>query len=187
VRIEAARALGRVHAPGAADALYVLLDDGDARVRQCAVWSLATVEDRSVLPRLRQRLFEDKDFRDRSSDERDDLFRAYGRLADDAAFAELERLVAQRPRLGFGWGGELRRGAALALGETGRPAALETLRVHANTRDGRLRDAVQSAIAALESGPRGPLLRDEDDWCEPARIGSEPSPESRFRLEAEDA
>ena len=187
VRIEVARALGRVRAPGAADALSALLDDRDPRVRQCAVWSLSALEDPAALPRLRQRLFDDKEFRDRPGEERDDFFRTYGRLADDAAFAELQRVVSQRPRLGFGWGNELRRGAALALGETGRPEAAEILRAQIKSRDGRLRDAAQTALAVLEAGPRGPLLRDEDDWCEPARIGTEPSADKRFRLEAEDA
>jgi HEAT repeat protein len=187
VRVEVARALGRVRADGAADALCALLDDRDARVRQCAVWSLATLEDRAALPRLRQRLFEDKEFRDRPGEERDDFFRTYGRLADEATYAELQRVVSQRPRLGFGWGNELRRGACLALGETGRDDAAGVLQAQLKSRDSRLRDAAQTALATLAAGPRGTLLRDEDDWCEPARIGGEMSADRRFRLEADDA
>jgi HEAT repeat protein len=187
VRIEVARALARVHAPGASDVLLGLLDDRDVRVRQCAVWSLSALEDRTVLPRLRQRLFDDREFRDRPSEERDDFFRTYGRLTDDAGFDELQQLATHRPRFAFGWAVELRRGAVLALGESGRAGADATLRALAASRDGRVRDAAQAALATLETGPRAPRLLDEDDWCEPARIGGDTSTEKRFRLEAEDA
>jgi hypothetical protein len=61
--------------------------------------------------------FEDRAFRSRRSEERDDFFRTYGRLADTAAFAELARLLEQRQLVAVGWNAELRRGAALALGE----------------------------------------------------------------------
>jgi HEAT repeat protein len=187
VRIEVARALGRVRAPGACTPLLALLDDRDARVRRCAVWSLAALGDSAALPALRQRIFEDKAFRALTAEQRDDYFRTYGRLADDAAFAELQRLLGQRSFLGLGWGTDLRRGAALALGESGRPAAEETLRAHAQARDARLRDAVRAGLEALAMGPHALAPLDDDDWSEPERIGPQPHPEARFKVEAEDA
>jgi hypothetical protein len=81
----------------------------------------------------------------------------------------------------------MRRGAALALGESARPAAEETLRAHEQARDPRLRDAVRAGLDTLAMGPHPLHPFDDDDWSEPARIGPQPNPEARFRVEAEDA
>jgi hypothetical protein len=127
-------------------------------------------------------LFEDRGFRSRRSEERDDFFRTYGRLADTAAFSELARLLEQRQLVAVGWNAELRRGAALALGECGRPEAVRILRDHENTRDGRLRQAVLDAQRALGNRTAA-TLADEDDWNVAARIAARPAAEAPFRIE----
>jgi HEAT repeat protein len=151
VRMEVARALGRIQEAGAVELLGEMLDDASWRVRQSAVWSLAELGDPRGLPRLRQILFEDRAFRARRSEERDDFFRTYGRLADKAAFAELVRVVEQRQILAVGWQAELRRGAVLALGETGRAEGLRALRGLEKARDARLRAAVADALRTLQT------------------------------------
>ena len=151
VRMEVARALGRIQEAGAVALLGDMLNDESWRVRQSAVWSLAELGDRRALPRLRQVLFEDRAFRARRAEERDDFFRTYGRLADGPAFAELVRVVEQRHVLAVGWQAELRRGAVLALGEAGRPEGLHALRSLEKARDVRLRDAVADAIRTLQA------------------------------------
>ena len=186
VRVEAARALGQIRAASAAAILCELLDDPESHVRQSAVWALSRSGDLTALSRLRTILFESKAFRDRRAEEREDFFRTYGRLADDAAFAEMVERLGQRKFISTGWNTELRRGAALGLGESGRPEALDVLRTHQNTRDAKLRQACASAIAVLEARLSSPHLADEDDWCEPAQIGAGPVDGSRFRLEARD-
>ncbi|MFQ5601141.1 MAG: HEAT repeat domain-containing protein [Candidatus Krumholzibacteriia bacterium] len=152
VRVEVARALGRVDHPGSAAILCDLLSDGDQRVRQTAVWSLAARDDPRTLSRLRQILLDDREFRSRAVEERDDFFRTYGRLADDATLDELVELLEQRQLLGRGWKAELRRGAAIALGETRSAQALRLLEKHAKSREARLRDACQRALNAMRNG-----------------------------------
>src|SRR5262249_50220525 len=105
----------------------------------------------------------------------------------DDAFAALVRLVDQRQILAVGWAAELRRGAALALGESGRSAAATTLREHLDARDAKLRAVCKSALAALEGGSQSLRLDDEDDWCTPARTGEPADADARFGVEADDA
>jgi HEAT repeat protein len=182
VRIEVARALGRVHDPDASSLLADMLDDASWRVRQSAVWSLASMREGRVLPRLRALLFEDRGFRARRSEERDDFFRTYGRLANAAAYAELAKHLEQRHFVAVGWQAELRRGAILALGETGRADAVPLLRAHENCRDGRLRAAVEEALQALRHHGAAKLAGD-DDWSVAARIAAAPRRELPFRIE----
>lgn len=186
VRVEAARALGQIRAASSAAILCDLLDDPESHVRQSAVWALSRAGDSAVLPRLRTILFESKEFRNRRTEEREDFFRTYGRLADDATVAELGERLNQRKLIASGWSTELRRGAALGLGECGRADALDVLRAHQNSRDAKLRQACESAIAVLESRLSSQQLADDDDWCEPARTGAAPVDDARFRLEAHD-
>jgi HEAT repeat protein len=151
VRVEVARSAGKVRCSAAPTLLCDMLNDAEARVRQTAVWSLARLGDPRALPRLRHLLFEERAFRSRRVEERDDFFRTYGRLADENAFQELRRLVEQRQLVGVGWHAELRRGAALALGEIDRPEALEILKQQAASRAARLREACQAALRAAKS------------------------------------
>jgi hypothetical protein len=182
VRMEVARALGRVQEHGAVSLLGEMVDDSSWRVRQSAVWSLSELGDPRALPRLQRILFEDRGFRARRSEERDDFFRAYGRLADAATFGQLVRLVEQRQILTVGWQAEIRRGAVLALGETGRPEALHALRSLERARDTRLRDAVTEAVRNLhnraESSPN-----DDDPRAIAARVLRARRGESAFHLE----
>ncbi len=187
VRIETARALGRVPAAQSTELLGAMLEDADVRVRQSAVWALATAGDRQALPWLRAILFEDRTFRTRTAEERDDFFRTYGRLADDATFTELLEQLTQRQLLRVGWQSELRRGAAIALGETGRPEAAKVLREYAAGRDRKLREACELALASFEGRRAVPNFTDEDGWCQPARIGKAPREDQGFGLEADDA
>jgi HEAT repeat protein len=184
VRVEVARSAGKVRASASPTLLCDLLNDPEPRVRQTAVWSLATLGDARALPRLRHVLFEERSFRSRRSEERDDFFRTYGRLADEAAYQELVRLVEQRPLVGVGWHNELRRGAALALGEMKRPEALELLQRHTGSRDARLREACQAALrAAANRGGDGATAPD-DDW--PRGAERRGDAEDSFHLEVSD-
>jgi HEAT repeats/PBS lyase HEAT-like repeat len=182
VRMEVARALGRVQEHGAVSLLGEMLDDESWRVRQSAVWSLAELGDPRALPRLRGILFEDRGFRARRSEERDDFFRTYGRLADASAFTELVRVVEQRQILTVGWQAELRRGAVLALGETGRPDALHALHSLERARDARLRDAVADAVRNLHNRAAS-LQTDDDPRVIAARVLRARRGESAFHLE----
>ncbi len=149
VRIEVLRALNEHDTKAATTVLCDMLADEDYRVRQTAVWSLATRDDAQALPRLAKIIFDDPSFRERSADERDDFFRTCGRLADDKMRERLAQLVQQRQLLSRGWKSELRRGAALALGESGWDEARAILEKASKSRDARLREACRSALAAL--------------------------------------
>ena len=186
VRLEVARALGHVQHASASTLLCELLQDGEARVRQCAVWSLAALDDATVLPRLRTLLFEDRTFRTRPVDERDDFFRTYGRIADATTYDELVRLLEQRALMSVGWQNELRRGAALALGETGKPQAARLLQEHAGARDARLREACATALQSLRARGREAAQQDGDAW-HPARKGEATPGNLGFRVEVDDA
>jgi HEAT repeat protein len=182
VRLEVARALGRSRDAGATVLLGELLEDASWKVRQSAVWSLAELRDAKALPRLRAILFDDRAFRARRCEERDDFFRTYGRLADASTFEELVHLVEQRQIVTVGWQAELRRGAVLALGESGRPQAARVLRGLERARDVRLREAVNEAMRSLRHHAAA-TLSGEDDWSVPARLAPSPRAESGFRLE----
>lgn len=185
VRLEVARALGRVHHASASTLLCEMLQDGESRVRQSAVWSLAALDDTTVLPRLRTLLFEDRGFRARPAEERDDFFRTYGRIADAPAYDELVRLLDQRALVSVGWHNELRRGAALALGETGKPQAARLLQEHAGARDARLREACATALQSLRTRGREAAAQ-SDDW-HPARKDDPAAHFTGFRVEVDDA
>ena len=158
VRIEVLRALTAHDNSTATTVLCDMLADPDYRVRQTAVWSLATRGDRQALQRLNKIIFEDAGFRERSQDERDDFFRTCGRLANEKTLEKLAEIVQQRQLLARGWKAELRRGAALALGESGWEEARPLLEKASKSRDARLREACRSALAALtpadDSGDR---------------------------------
>lgn len=186
VRLEVARALGRVHHASAGTLLCEMLQDGESRVRQSAVWSLAALDDVTVLPRLRALLFEDNSFRTRPADERDDFFRTYGRIADATAFDELARLLDRRTLMSVGWQNELRRGAALALGETGKPQAARLLQEHTGARDARLREACTTALQSLRARGREAAQSDDDTW-HPARKDDHVPQFTGFRVEVDDA
>ena len=185
VRLEVARALGRVHHAGAGALLCELLQDGESRVRQSAVWSLAALDDTTVLPRLRTLLFEDRSFRTRPTDERDDFFRTYGRIADAPAYDELVRLLDQRGLVSVGWQNELRRGAALALGETGKPQAARLLQEHTGARDARLREACVAALQSLRARGREAMQSGGETW-HPARK-DQAADLTGFSVEVDDA
>lgn len=182
VRVEVARALGRVRDPGGGLLLADMLDDPAWHVRQTAVWALASRADTQVLPRLRHILFEDRTFRTRRPEERDDFFRTYGRLADRGASEELMHLLEQRQLVSVGWQAELRRGAALALGETERPEAARLLRAHQRERDPRLREAVAEALRNLRARITA-TFDDPEEWTRPAASAVRPAGEAAFKLD----
>jgi HEAT repeat protein len=182
VRVEVARALGRVRDPGAGPLLAEMLADTSWHVRQTAVWALAGRAENQALPQLRHILFEDRTFRTRRPEERDDFFKTYGRLANGAAFDELVQLLEQRSLMCVGWQAELRRGAALALGETERPEAARLLRLHQRERDPRLREAVGEALRNLRSRVTA-SFDDADDWTRPAARAARSAAEAAFKLE----
>ena len=166
VRIEVVRALTTSDNATATGILCDMLADPDYRVRQTSVWSLATRNDRRALVRLKQIVFDDVGFRGRSLDERDDFFRTCGRLADAGTLELFAGLVQQRQIVPRGWKADLRRGAALALGESGWPRARGLLEKASKTRDPRLREACRSALSAMTpstevdaSDPRQPAPR----------------------------
>jgi HEAT repeat protein len=149
VRIEVVRALTTHDQPTATRILCDMLADPDYRVRQTAVWALATRGDRPALAPIKQIIFEEPVFRERSIDERDDFFRTCGRLADASTLEHLASLVQQRQLVPRGWKAELRRGAALALGESSWPRARAVLAKASKSRDARLRDACRYALASM--------------------------------------
>jgi HEAT repeat protein len=167
--------------------LCEMLQDDESRVRQSAVWSLAALDDVTVLPRLRTLLFEDRGFRARPADERDDFFRTYGRIADTTTFDELVRTLDQKSLVSVGWQNELRRGAALALGETGKSQAARLLQEHASSRDARLRDACAAALQSLRARGREAAAPPQDDTWHPARKPEHQAGKNDFRLEVDDA
>lgn len=162
VRIEIVRALTDNTQPAATGILCDMLGDEDYRVRQTTVWSLATRNDPSALARLKQIIFEDETFRERSGDERDDFFRTCGRLADTSTRDEFVELLQQRQLVARGWKAELRRGAALALGEIHSADARVLLERVSKTRDRRLRAACRDALSAMavheENAAKDPRL-----------------------------
>jgi hypothetical protein len=188
VRVEVARALAKVRVPQSIEILCRMLDDRETRVRRTAVWSLAESGDAGALQELEEILLEDRAFRARSVDERDDFFRAYGRLADAATIDELVRLLDQRQLVSIGWQAELRRGAAVALGETGCDAAARVLRDHLHGRDGRLRQACAEALRSLRNRGVAAALEDGDRRRDPERAlpADWSRPGAVFRLEVFD-
>jgi len=126
-----------------------LLEDEERRVRQTALWALAERRDSRAVERLRHWIFESPTFRDKPVDERDDCFRAYGRLADEKELKRLSRLLDKRGWKDRAWLAELRRGAALALGESEWPQARRLLEKHARSRDARLRAICQGALQGM--------------------------------------
>jgi hypothetical protein len=150
VRTEVVRALASLPEHAATAILGEMLCDPERRVRQSALWALAGRGDPRALADMRFVLMEERTFRELGSDERDDFFRAYGRLADEDTVIELAGLLQQQGLRGRGWKAELRRGAAIALGESHWPGANALLQQHATARDGRLREACRQALRALQ-------------------------------------
>ena len=150
VRTEVVRALASLPEHTATAILGEMLCDPERRVRQSALWALAGRGDPRALADLRFVLMEERTFRELGNDERDDFFRAYGRLADEDTVIELAGLLQQQGLRGRGWKAELRRGAAIALGESHWPGAHALLQQHATARDGRLREACRQALRALQ-------------------------------------
>ena len=155
VRYEVARALVTNDQQGATAMLCELLEDDEQRVRQAAVWALAARGDVGALPKLRETILETSEFRERSTSERDDFFRALGRLADEEMLGELVTLLEKRSWTGKGWTAELRRGAAIALGDSRSPQARRLLEKYARSRDGRLREACRHALHSVHEPPAG--------------------------------
>lgn len=185
VRVEVARALGRVHHANAANVLCDMLVDAESRVRQCAIWSIAAQPGPQVLPRLRRLLFEDREFRSWVAEERDDCFRTYGRLADARTFDELRAWLESRGLVNRGWSAELRRGAALALGEISRPeAAVPLLEEAGRTRDARLREACASALQSIHNRSTGASATSGGQLAK--RIGGVMPRDGEIRLEFTD-
>lgn len=182
VRTEVARALGRVRDAGAGPLLAEMLEDASWRVRQTAVWALAGRADPAAVPRLRHIMFEDRTFRTRRPEERDDFFRTYGRLADGAAIGELIQILQQHSLVSIGWHAELRRGAALALGETESPEAARVLRAHQQERDFRLREAVGQALRNMRARVSA-TFDDPEDWHRPAAVVEPAGQEADFKID----
>ncbi len=138
VRIEAAKALGRVRGPGARSALKHALGDPDARVRTAAAKALGQFRDDAEAARALRRVVASE--------------RAYGTYA--AAVLSLARIGAPEARetalraLGVDSHRERIRVAALeALAEIGGEEGLDTVREW--TAPGKPRRARTAAIAAL--------------------------------------
>jgi hypothetical protein len=153
VRLEVVRALRVNDEPTATTMLCDLLEDEERRVRQTALWALSERHGPRALERLHQMIFEAEGFRQKPADEREDYFRAYGRLADEGALKRISRLLEKRGWKDRAWIAELRRGAALALSESGWSQARRILEKHARSRDGRLRSICQSALLGLQEAP----------------------------------
>jgi HEAT repeat protein len=151
VRVEVARALGKVNGAEATQILCGLLNDEEYRVRQSAVWVLSNRRDPVALEHIRQLLFEDRDFRERRAEERDDFFRTYGRLVTDGMFQELMDIVQQRQLVSRGWKFELRRVAMIALAESGRSEARALLQSYIDSRNPKLKEAARNALRDLRS------------------------------------
>jgi HEAT repeat protein len=149
VRVEVARALARVEHSHAVVLLTGMLNDAEYRVRHTAMWAMARRQDPAVLPRLREYLVEDKAFRARPANERDDYFRAYGRLASKSALDDLIEMLDQGGIVRVGWKEELRRGAAIALGECDHPSAKAALQKHVRTLNKTLRRACEHSLEAI--------------------------------------
>jgi HEAT repeat protein len=154
VRMEVVRVLTTNTQPSATTMLCDMVTDPDHRVRKTAVWSLATRRDPRAIPRLKRLVLDEELFRQLIPGERDDILRAYGRLADEPTLLELADILRRRQLLARGWKAELRRSAAIALGESRWPQARELLEKHANSRDGRLRAACRDALRAMNDAER---------------------------------
>ncbi len=185
VRIEVVRALTSHDQAAATAVLCEMLADQDHRVRQSAVWALAMRGDRRALPRLREIVFENEEFRERSLDERDDFFRTCGRLADGNTLEQLAGFVQQRQLVARGWKAELRRGAALALGESGWERARELLEKAVKSRDSRLGQACRNALSSMASSQeveatdkRMPAPRSRDKTARARKLPTSRSGES---------
>jgi HEAT repeat protein len=174
VRVEVARALSKLDNAESTEILCGLLNDEQYRVRQSAVWALSERADPIALEHLRRLLFEDRDFRERPVEERDDYFRTYGRLVRDGSFQELLDIAQQRQILARGWKFELRRGAMIALAETGRSEVRPILQKNSETRNGRIREAARNALRDLRSrGKLQPGARATMSWSQ-----KQPEPET---------
>jgi aminopeptidase N len=154
VRIEAAKALGKVRGPAARDALVAALADADARVRRAAAGALGAFrDDPTAQAALRQVIAEEK---------------AYGPVAEairslaksKAADArELAKSLLERES----YGEQIRTGAIEALAECGGPEALATARDW--TRYGKPPQARVAAVAAVAR-----LVKDEHDKDEAVQL-----------------
>ena len=151
VRVEVARALGKMEGSESTEILCGLLNDEEYRVRQSAVWALSNRRDPVALEHIRHLIFDDRDFRERRTEERDDYFRTYGRLVTDGSFQELIDIVQKRQLVSRGWKFEVRRGAMIALAETGRSEARALLQKHIDSRNPKLREAARNALRDLRS------------------------------------
>lgn len=159
IRIEVARALAHVDHSHAIVLLTDMLRDPEYRVRQNAMWAMVRRNEPAVLSRLRRFLAEDKTFRSRPASERDDYFRAYGRLARERTIRELVRTLNRGSLMQRGWKLELRRGAAIALGESDHPKAREALEQQAESMNKSIRLACMHALEAMRQRAR----RDSDE------------------------
>ena len=156
VRVEVARALAHVEHSHAVVLLTGMLNDAEYRVRQTAMWAMARRQDAAVLPHLREFLLEDKAFRARPANERDDYFRAYGRLASKSALNDLIEMLDQGGIVRVGWKEELRRGAAIALGESDHPLATAALQKHVRGMNKSLRRTCEQSLEAIRRRAGGP-------------------------------
>jgi HEAT repeat protein len=179
LRTEAVRALGRLAAPAALDALLPRLDDPVERVRQAAVDAVAACGQLpGVADQLLARLDEPDGTEVRSAIE------ALSRIHDRRAVEPLKRLLyAARPEVRQAavfalavfdedavgslplmlLGSEdpvLRRSAATVLGELGDSRALEPLRLTLRDADPWVRYEAARAIAALGDRRGGSSLRE---------------------------
>ena len=136
VRAEAARVLGGWGHPLAVDALAQALLDADADVRANAAFAIAQLKDAAagecLLPWA---LHDDPGVR---------AARALGRLRHPAALPVLVEALAHRV-------GNLRKEAAIALGEIGTAGARPALEVAASDPDPEVRKTARLALSRLAS------------------------------------
>jgi HEAT repeat protein len=170
MRAAAARALGALADPGAAEPLIAALDDDSDEVRRQAARALGEVPDsRAVEPLVAALKDDDKEVRENAMD-------ALGTIGDARALnpvvAALKNRNRQREKV---LPSVLRRSAARVLGELGDERAVEPLIEALNDFDQVVVGNAAVSLARLGvSDAVEPLLRllsDEDRWW-PARAGA---------------
>lgn len=176
IRVEAARALGRIGAPSV-PALQAVLHDRSPRVREAAVDALGAIGGPSVVPALAEVLGDDRSqlrqaaarslaaiggdeartalltaLRHKDPATRLTAVQALGDLGDDRSVAALSSVVSDREKA-------VRESAVAALGRLGSSDAAEALLSAYEGADREVRQAASAALRALAWSPATPRQR----------------------------
>jgi HEAT repeat protein len=148
VRLETAKALGRIGGPGATEGLLKALRDNEYQVRIHALRSIEDHRDAALMSTLIE-MAEDREGVSRSRYEKQELYCTVARVGGEQAIPFLAKALDRGSWLTRGKHEARRVCAASALGFIRTPQARRILEKHLKSSSGSLKEACQLAIRKL--------------------------------------